>query len=321
MSEPAGGAAPIRVAVVGAGKVGATYAYALLLSGLAAEIVLINRDREHAEGEAMDLTHAVPFAYPTRVWAGEYADCAPAAITVLTAGAPQGEADSRLDLVEQNGALFRKIVPEVIRHNPNGLLLVASNPVDVLTYAAWKLSSLPRSRVIGSGTILDTARLRALLGEHFGVDPHAVDATVIGEHGESQVPVWSLAGIAGMRLPAFGTANDRPHDQATLDEIGRQTRDAGPVVAERKGATFYAVAAGLLRITEAILRDEHAVLSVSSVVSGYLGVDDVALSVPSVIGRSGIERTLSVDLDDDEAARFRRSAALLRDAVNQLSLE
>jgi L-lactate dehydrogenase len=320
MDEPADGAAPVRVAVVGTGKVGATYAYALLLSGLAAEIVLVNRDREHAEGEAMDLTHAVPFAYPTRVWAGDYDDCGGAAITVLTAGAPQGGADSRLDLVRQNGAIFGEIVPEVMRHNPSGILLVASNPVDVLTYAAWKLSSLPRSRVIGSGTILDTARLRALLGQHFGVDPHAVDASVVGEHGDSQVPVWSLASILGMRLPVFGVANDLPHDQATLDEIGRQTRDAGPAVAERKGATYYAVAAGLLRITEAILRDEHAILSVSSVVDGYHGVDDVALSVPSVVGRGGVERTLSLELNEEEASRFRRSADVLRQAAGQLDL-
>lgn len=318
MVEPASGAAPIKVAVVGTGNVGATYAYALLLSGLAAEIVLINRNREHAEGEAMDLTHAAPFAGPTRIWAGDYADGAGATITVLTAGAPQGDADSRLDLVAKNGAIFAEIVPEVMRHNPGGLLLVASNPVDVLTYAVWKSSGLPRSRVIGSGTILDTARLQALLGQHFGVDPAAVEATIIGEHGESQVPVWSLAGIAGVPLAAFGAANGMAADDATLREIARRTRDAGPAVAERKGATYYAVAAGLVRITEAILRDEHAVLSVSTVVDGYQGVEDLALSVPCVVGRSGIERTLSLPLNDDEAADFRRSADVLREAIAKL---
>ena len=318
MAEPAGGAAPVKVAVVGAGNVGATYAYALLLSGLAAEIVLINRNRDHAEGEAMDLTHAAPFTGPTRIWAGGYDDCAGAALTVLTAGAPQGDSDSRLDLVERNGAIFAEIVPEVVRHNPDGLLLVASNPVDVLTYAVWKQSGLPRSRVIGSGTILDTARLRALLGQHVGVDPQAVEARVIGEHGDSQVPVWSLAAVAGIPLTVFGNATGVATDAATLEEIASQTRKAGPAVAERKGATYYGVAAGLVRITEAVLRNEHAVLTVSTVVDGYQGVDDVALSVPCVVGRSGIERTVALPLSDAEAAAFRRSADVLREAIGQL---
>jgi L-lactate dehydrogenase len=196
-------ARPTRVAIVGTGNVGATFAYALLLSGLASEIVLIDANRARAEGEAMDLNHAVPFTHPTRVWAGGYGDCAGAVVTVLTAGAAQKPGETRLDLIKKNAAIWRAIVPQVVQHNPDGILLIATNPVDVLTYAAWKLSGLPAGRVIGSGTILDTSRFRYLLSQHFGVDARSVHAYIVGEHGDSEVPVWSLANIAGMRLPAF----------------------------------------------------------------------------------------------------------------------
>jgi L-lactate dehydrogenase len=187
---------PSRVAIVGAGNVGATFAYALLLSGLAAEIVLIDANRARAEGEAMDLNHTVPFAYPTRVWAGDYSDCAGATVTVLAAGGNQKPGETRLDLLNKNASIWRRIVPEVTRHNPEGILLVATNPVDILTYAAWKLSGLSSQRVIGSGTILDTSRFRYLLSQHFGVDARSVHAYIIGEHGDSEVPVWSSANIA-----------------------------------------------------------------------------------------------------------------------------
>src|SRR5512136_1317126 len=210
-----------RVAIIGAGNVGATCAYALLLRGLATEIVLVDVNKAKAEGEAMDLNHTVPFAYPTRIWAGDYADCAGAAVTVITAGAAQKPGETRLDLVKKNAAIFRQIVPEVVRNNPNGILAIATNPVDVLTYVAWKLSGLPAQRVIGSGTILDTARFRYLLSQHFGVDPRSVHAYIIGEHGDSEVPVWSLANIAGMRLPAFCTAQGVPCDQSVMDDIFR----------------------------------------------------------------------------------------------------
>jgi len=179
-----------RVAIIGVGSVGATFAYALLLSGLAAEIVLIDANRAKAEGEAMDLNHAVPFTHPTKVWAGEYSDCAGAAIMVLAAGAPQARGETRLDLIKKNAAIWRNIVPQVAAHNPDGILLVATNPVDVLTYAAWKLSGSPPQRVIGSGTILDTARFRYLLSQELGVDARSVHAYIIGDHGDSEVPVW-----------------------------------------------------------------------------------------------------------------------------------
>ena len=243
---------PTRVAVVGTGAVGSTFAFSLLLSGLAAEIVLVDANARKAEGEAMDLMHAVPFARNTRIWAGAIDDCAGAAITVISAGAAQKPGESRLELLRKNAAIFREVVPAVAAANPDGIILVATNPVDVLAYQAFRISGLPSARVIGSGTIIDTARFRALLAEHYGVDPRSVHAYIAGEHGDTEVPVWSSANIAGMPLADFATANGLPHDPARLQEIFEATRDAAYQIIERKGATYYAVAAGLMRIVEAI---------------------------------------------------------------------
>src|SRR5579864_2973612 len=312
---------PTRVAVVGVGSVGATFAYALLLSGLAAEIVLIDANRAKAEGEAMDLNHTVPFAYPTRVWAADYSDCAGAAVTVLAAGGNQKPGETRLDLLKKNASIWRNIVPQVAKHNPEGILLVATNPVDVLTYAAGKLSGLPSQRVIGSGTILDTARFRYLLSQHFGVDARSIHAYIIGEHGDSEVPVWSSANIAGMRLPQFCQAQGIGYDQKVMEEIFLQTRDAAYRIIERKGATYYAVAAGLMRITQAILRDQRTVLSVSSFMQDYYGISNVCFSLPTVIDRGGVEQVLHLELNKEELEKLRNSAALLKTTIKGLGLD
>jgi L-lactate dehydrogenase len=317
---PAEESPPARVAIVGTGNVGSTFAYALLLSGLAAEIVLIDVSRTKAEGEAMDLNHTVPFAYPTRVWAGDYSDCAGAAVTVLAAGVSQKPGQSRLDCIQANARIWREIVPQIARHNPRGILLVATNPVDALTYAAWKLSGLPATRVLGSGTILDTARFRFLLSQHFGVDAHSVHAYIIGEHGDSEVPVWSLANIAGMRLPDYCRAHGLAYDPQQMQEIFESTRDAAYRIIERKGATYYAVAAGLLSITQSILRHQNTVLSVSSLIEDYYGMSDVCFSLPTVVGRGGIQRVLRLELDETEASRLRHSADVLRKTVATLDL-
>jgi L-lactate dehydrogenase len=306
---------PVRVAVVGLGNVGATFAYALLLSGLAAEIVLVDLNRAKAEGEAMDLNHTEPFAHPTRIWAGDYRDCAGAAVTVVTAGAAQHPGETRLDLVKRNAEIFSHIVPEVAKNNPGGILLIATNPVDVLTYLSLKLSGLPAKRVFGSGTILDTARFRHLLSEYFDVDPRSVHANIIGEHGDSEVPVWSLANIAGMRLADFARAAAVPHDQFQMDEIFKQTRDAAYQIIQRKGATYYAVAAGLMRIVEAILRNQHTILSVSSLVTDYYGINDMCLSLPTIVNRGGIEKVLHLELNDAEQEGLKRSAEVLRKTI------
>jgi L-lactate dehydrogenase len=223
--------------------------------------------------------------------------------------------------VKRNTAIFHEIVPKVVRHNPEGILLIATNPVDVLTHVSWRLSGLPHRWVIGSGTTLDTARFRYLLSQHFGVDARSVHAHIIGEHGDSEVPVWSLANIAGMRLADYCEAHAIAHDQSAMDEIFRQTRDAAYQIIGRKGATYYAVAVGLLRIVEAIARDQSTVLSVSSLVEEYLGVTDVCLSLPTIVNRGGVERVLRLKLSPPEIDGLRRSAGVLKAILAQLETE
>ena len=313
---------PTRVAIIGAGNVGATCAYALLLRGLATEIVLVDVNKDKAKGEAMDLNHTVPFAYPTRIWAGDYSDCAGSAVTIITAGASRIKpGGTRLDLVKTNADIFRQIVPEVVHHNPHGILLIATNPVDAMTFAAWKLSGLPAQRVIGSGTILDTARFRYLLSQHFEVDSRSVHAFIIGEHGDSEVPVWSLANIAGMRLPDFCAARGVPYDRAAMDDIFRQTREAAYDIIKLKGATYYAIGAGLADIVEAILRDQSTVLSVSSLIQDYCGISDVCLSLPAALDQGGVEWVLPLSLDSQEAEALCQSAQVLRTTIAQIGLE
>ncbi len=307
-----------RIVIIGAGNVGATCAYALLLSGLAAEIVLIDANKARAEGEAMDLNHAVPLTHATRVWAGDYADCAGAAVIMIAAGTAQRPGETRLDLLGRNAMIFKQIVGKIIEHTREAILLVATNPVDVLSYVTWKLSGYPANRVIGSGTILDTARFRYLLSQYFGVDARSVHAYIIGEHGDSEVPVWSLANIGGMRLADYCAANQLGCEQADLDDIYRQTRDAAYRIIESKGATYYAVAAGLLRIVEAIVRNQRTVLSVSSLVQGYYGIDDVYLSLPTVISGAGVDRLLRLKLSDGEVEGLRQSAAVLKNTAASL---
>src|SRR5689334_3920712 len=248
---------PTRVAVVGTGAVGSTFAFALLLSGLASEIVLSDANERRAEGEAMDLMHAVPFARTARVWSGPVEECRGAAVTVIAAGAAQKPGETRIDLVQKNAAIFRDLVPRIAQANPAGIILVATNPVDVLAYLTYRIAGLPASRVFGSGTILDTARFRMLVAERAGVDPRSVHAHVAGEHGDSEVAVWSSANIAGMPLEEFTSAAGAALDDEARREIADATRDAAYQIIERKGATYYAVAAGLVRIVEAVLRDQH----------------------------------------------------------------
>ena len=310
--------AATRVAVIGLGHVGATLGYALLFSGLASEIVLIDKNHAKAEGEAMDLNHAVPFAHPTRIWAGDYADCAGAAVVVVAAGVGQKPGDTRLDLLQRNADIFAQIVPRIVEHNRDCILLIATNPVDVLTHVSLQMSGLPPHRVIGSGTILDTARFRYLLSQHFGVDPRSVHAYIIGEHGDSEVPVWSLANIAGMRLEDFCAAQGRTCDWNELHTIFEQTRDAAYHIIARKQATYYAVAAGLMRIVEAILRDQNTVLSVSSLLSGEYGISDICLSLPSIVNRQGIEKVLHLQLSGEEVRKLQESAQVLKATLERL---
>jgi len=311
---------PIRVAIVGTGNVGATFAYALLQSGLAGEIVLIDHNKVKAEGEAMDLSHAVPLTHSTRIWAGDYPDCNGAAVTVVTAGTSQKPGETRLDLVHRNYNILQDVIPKIVKHNPNGMLLIASNPVDILAYASWKISGLPSQRVIGSGTILDTARFRSALSHHVGVDSRSVHAYIIGEHGDSEVPVWSLANVAGMNLQEYCRSNCREYEPQVYEKIFEKTRDAAYEIIQRKGATYYAIGSGLVRIVEAILRSQDTVLCVSTLVNGYYGIDDVFFSLPCVIGHNGITKAIHLTLDETEQKGIRKSARVLKEILHEMNL-
>ena len=298
--------------------VGASFAYALMQRRLANELVMIDANRGRAEAEAMDLNHGLPFVRPMRIRAGDYADLAGAAVTVVTAGAAQRQGETRLQLLERNVAILREIIPQVVRYNPDGIVLLASNPVDLMTHLSLQISGLPPARVFGSGTILDTARFRYLLGQHYNVDPRSVHGYIVGEHGDSEVPLWSLANIGGVRLRDFRSAAGQGYDEAALQSIFEQTRDAAYTIIDRKGATYYAIGLGLLSIVEAILRDQHTVLTASSLMAGQYGVKDICISLPSIVGAHGIEGVLDLPLSSDEAEAFRRSASILQDRFRQV---
>jgi L-lactate dehydrogenase len=308
-----------RVAIIGAGHVGATFAYGLLRSGLATEIVLLDVDRARAEGEASDLTHAVPFEHPTRIVSGDWDSMAGSDVVVVAAGAGQRPGQSRLDLAARNAAVVRDIAPRVAATAPGAVLVMATNPVDVLTWVALEASGMPAGRVIGSGTLLDTARFRALLAEHFGVDPRSVHAAIIGEHGDSEVPVWSRANVAGTPLRELVGGDADAYPGPVLEEIFHRTRDAAYAIIERKGATSYAIASGLVRLVQAIVRDQSTVFTVSRRLDGEYGISDVCLSLPAVVGRGGAERVLPLPLDERETKALRRSAGVIRSIVDEVS--
>ena len=302
-----------RVAIVGTGFVGATTAYALLISGAVAEIVLINRDKKVAEGHVNDLRDAELFTHTTRVVAGDFSDCGAADVIIITAGVHQTPGmRSRLDDLKEGASILRDIVLEIARHDPGGILLIASNPVDVLTYAAWKWTGLPAGRVIGSGTSLDTSRFRRRLGERYGVAPDNVHAYVIGEHGDSQVPALTSARIAGIPLEDFCREQGLPYDKASLSAIANDTRTAGHQILQAKGATYYGIGSALTRVVGAILRDERAILTVSSLVPESMDLGEVCLSLPAVVGRDGVTRVLPIPLSDVERQAIKASAEILK---------
>jgi L-lactate dehydrogenase len=309
-----------RIAIIGAGSVGATFAYAIMIRGQADEIVLIDINRDKAEGEAMDLRHGLPFVRPVDVHVGDYADCAGADIVVVTAGAASKPGESRLALAERNVGIFRQMIPEVVRYNRSGILLVVTNPVDILTHLTYQMGGRPATKVIGSGTVLDSARFRYLLAEHCNVDPRNVHAYVIGEHGDSEVPVWSLANIAGTRLTDYCAVCQEPCSEIPRDELFQNVRDAAYHVIERKGATFYAVGLAVASIVESILRDQHSILPVSSVMQGQYGLEDVCLSLPTILGRDGVVQVLDLPLDEAEIAGLRQSAEVLRDVSRSVGV-
>jgi L-lactate dehydrogenase len=310
-----------RVAIVGAGLVGSTTAYALLISGAVPEIVLIGRDTGKAEGHVHDLRDAELYSHTTRIVAGDFSDCRTADVIIITAGAHQTAGlKRRLDELDESSCILREVVREISRYDPQGVLLIASNPVDVLTYAALKWSGLPPSRVIGSGTSLDTSRLRRRIGESYGVAPDNVHAYVIGEHGDGQVAVLSTARIAGIPLEEFCQQRGLPYEPASLHSIADETRTAGVEIQRAKGATHFGIAAALVRIVSAILRDEHTILTVSSLAPESMNVGKVCLSLPSVINRDGVARVLSIPLNETERQAIHVSAEALKRYIAMLNL-
>ncbi|MEW9032315.1 MAG: L-lactate dehydrogenase [Planifilum fimeticola] len=299
-----------RIVVIGTGFVGSSYAYALVNQGLGNELVLVDINQEKAEGDAMDLNHAIPFGAPMRIWAGDYADCKDADLVVITAGANQRPGETRLDLAGRNAQIFRSIVDQVMESGFNGLFLVATNPVDVLSYATWKFSGLPARRVIGSGTILDTARLRHLLSGAYRVNPQNVHAYIIGEHGDTELPVWSHASIGVRPISEYLKQGIGP-SQEELDQIFVKVRDAAYHIIERKGATYYAIAMGLARLTRAILNYENSVLTVSTLLSGEYGLEDIYIGVPAVVNRSGVREVVDLNLTEEERKKLHHSAGVL----------
>jgi L-lactate dehydrogenase len=312
---------PTKIAIVGgAGAVGASAAYALMMSGLASEIVLVDVNQRRAEGEAMDLMQGSPFVQPVTVRAGTYDDCRNAQIVVITAGAAQKPGETRLDLVKKNSGIFQDMIPQIALAAPEAILLIVSNPVDVLTYAALKYSGFPAGRVVGSGTVLDTARLRALIGQRLEVDPRSVHGYVIGEHGDSEVVVWSRTMVAGMPIHDFCEQRHSTCDADMQEDIANQVRRAAYEIIERKGATYYAIGLGVRHVVEAMLRDQNTILTVSTQMTGQFGISDICLSLPSIVDHGGVEGVLMPGLSDDELAALRRSAEVLKETARAAGL-
>ena len=309
-----------KAAIIGCGFVGSTTAFALMQTGVFSALVLIDANPARAEGEAMDLSHGLPFAHPMKITAGTYDDIGDCALIIITAGASQRPGETRLDLVQRNVAIFRTIIPAITQRNREAVLLIVSNPVDVLTYAALKLSGFPEHRVLGSGTVLDSARLKYLLSQHLEVDSRSVHAFVIGEHGDSEVAVWSGANVSGVALNHFCELRGHFDHPAANDRLYREVRDSAYDIISRKGATYYGVAMAVTRVALSIVRDEHSVLPVSSMIHGLYGIQDLCMSIPAVVGRKGIETVLDISLNPLEQSGLLRSAETLRQTIDSLAL-
>ena len=305
-----------KVAIIGCGFVGSSSAFALMQSGLFSEMVLIDADVNRAEGEALDISHGLPFAKPMKIYAGSYEDIADAAIVIVTAGAGQKPGETRLDLVKKNVEIFKSIIPEIAKQDFNGILLIVANPVDILTYVAAKLSKLPQGRVFGSGTVLDSARLKYLLGEHLDVDNRSVHAFIIGEHGDSEMAAWSSANVSGIPLNDFCEMRGYFKHEESMKKILEEVKNSAYEIIEKKHATYYGIAMSVRRICEAIIRDEKSILPVSSIQKGEYGIENVALSIPAIVGREGVEKVVPIKLSDTEKEELIKSANTLKNVLD-----
>ncbi len=311
----------MKIGIVGSGLVGATAAYALVMRGVGREIVMVDLNTARAQAEADDISHAVPFAHPLQVRAGGYADLQNAAVVVISAGVGQKPGETRLQLLGRNAAVFQDVVPKVLEHAPNAVLVVATNPVDVMTHLTARYAAafgVPSSRVIGTGTTLDTARFRSLLGRHLGVDAHHVHAYVLGEHGDSEVLAWSEVGIGGIPLEEFCVTESQVVDDEVKARIDQQVRRAAYSIIEGKGATYYGVGSAIAQIVNVILRDQRAILTVCTPMDEVVGVQDVTVSLPNLVGGRGVLSTCPFPLSPEETEKLRASAQVVRDAISAL---
>lgn len=309
---------PRKAAVIGCGFVGASIAFSLMQKALFSELVLIDTDRPKAEGEAMDLSHGLPYTASMDIYAGDYSDLADCALVIITAGANQKPGETRLDLIGRNVAILKSILPQITATNFEGILMIVTNPVDILTYEALRISGYPANRVIGSGTVLDTARLKYLLGRHLDVDSRGVHAVIIGEHGDSELAVWSGANISGIDLDHFCELRGHYDHEHAMSRIYEAVRDSAYEIIERKGATYYGIAMAVARIAECIVKDERAVLPVSTVLDGQYGLRGLALSIPSVVGQNGVESVLEIPLSRNEQDALYASASQLKEQIRIL---
>ena len=309
-----------KAAIIGCGAVGASIAFRFLQQGLFSKLVLLDANQAKAEGEAMDLSDGLPYGAQMEITAGGYDDIADCALVVITAGANQKPGETRLDLIGKNAAIMRSILGELTQRDFGGILLIVSNPVDVLTYVAQKISGYPKERVIGSGTVLDTARLKQLLGEELRVDSRNVHAFIIGEHGDSELAVWSGANVSGLDLETFCRLRGKALSESGMERIYRDIRDSAYEIIERKGATYYGIAMAVGRIAECIVKDEHAVLPISVVLDGQYGLENLALSIPSIVGRGGLEDILEIQLSRAERRALADSAQQMSEAIRSLGL-
>mgnify|MGYP004461143489 CR=1 FL=1 len=311
-----------KIAIIGCGFVGSACAFALMQSGLFSEMVLIDSNEERAEGEALDISHGLPFSKPMQIYSGTYDDITDAGIIAITAGAGQKPGESRLELVHKNVEIFKSIIPEISKRNYKGILLIVSNPVDIMTYTALKLSGLPSNQVFGSGTVLDTARLKYLLGEHLGVDARSVHAFILGEHGDSEIAAFSSANVSGIELKEFcdfACKTDK-HEEA-MKEIAEDVKLSAYEIIKKKGATYYGIAMSVRRICEAIILDQKSILPISCLQNGKNGIENVVLSMPMIVGKHGAERSVEISLSEEERQAIKSSADMLKGIIKTLDLE
>lgn len=309
-----------KIAVIGAGLVGATSAYALTISGLCSELVMIDVNRDRLNGEVMDLMHGASFVKPVQIVAGDYRDAAGADAVLIAAGVSQMPGEDRLDLVNRNTEIFKDIIPKICAACPDAILLVVTNPVDILTWVTLKISGFSPRKVIGTGTVLDSSRFRQVLSDFYGLAAVNVHAYVIGEHGDTEVPLWSLANVVGVPIVDYGMSVLKSTEQLDRDKLFSQVKDAAHKIIQGKGATYYAIGLAVRRILEGILRDENSILTVSSLVDGSYGVKGVCLSLPSVVNVSGVQRVLELPISPDEKSRFLHSAETVKSVIRQLAL-